>query len=559
MRWLFLLLFASHALSEAKSDRPVPPVILVPGDGGSQMEAMLDKPEVVHYICSKKTTYWFDLWLNMELLMPEIIDCWIDNMRLVYNSTTHTTKNSPGVKIRMPGFGNTDTVEWLDPSHRYPTGYFYDIVQAMVTSDLAYKRGTTVRGAPFDFRKAPNELQYYFDALRQLTEEMYNTSGQRVVYLLHSMGGPITWYFLGHQPQSWKDKYVEAVISLAGAWGGSIKAVKVYTAGDNLGIYLISPQNIRKEQRSAPSLAFLLPLPTVWKSDDVLVQTPEKNYTTANFKDLFEALKLPDAYNMYLDTKDLLKTLPPPGVELHCLYGHTVNTVEKLVYQEGHFPDSPEIIFGDGDGTVNIRSAKVCESFKDKQKQKVHAKPFPNMEHMAILKEVNSIAYILQVLHNITQKNEKAAAAAKSSQGKKELFMNIIKKKKVIAPSATHETLRTEESIHASAEAALNNEKTMQATATAAKTMLKTEAAIHAAAAAAKAALRKEAVDARMHEQAPAAAHKVTHVEALEKSREKNMVKQYLVQNLQDENRIKRSSVDPSAFWKTLNSNPNVS
>lgn len=203
--------------------------------------------------------------------------------------------------------------------------------------------------------------------------------------------------------------------------------------------------------------------------------------------------------------------------------------------------------------------------FKDKQKQKVYTKPFPNMEHMAILKEVNSITYIIQVLHNITQKNEKAAAAAKSSQGKKELFLNIIDKNKVIAPSSTHETLRTEESIHAAAaaaEAALNNEKAMQAAATAAKAMLKTEAAIHAAAAAAKAALRKEgvnAVDAHMHEQTPAAAPKVTHMEALEKSREKNMVKKYLVQNLQDENRIKRNSVDPSAFWKTLNSNPNVS
>lgn len=86
----------------------------------------------------------------------------IDNMRLVYNSTTRTTTNSPGVKIRLPGFGNTDTVEWLDPSHRYPTGYFYDIVQAMVTSDLAYKRGTTVRGAPFDFRKAPSNTRHPF-------------------------------------------------------------------------------------------------------------------------------------------------------------------------------------------------------------------------------------------------------------------------------------------------------------------------------------------------------------------------------------------------------------
>lgn len=202
--------------------------------------------------------------------------------------------------------------------------------------------------------------------------------------------------------------------------------------------------------------------------------------------------------------------------------------------------------------------------FKDKQKQKVYTKPFPNMEHMAILKEADSIAYIIQVLNNITQKNEKAAAVTKTSQGRKELFLKITEKNEVMAPSSARETLRTEESIHAAAaaaEAALNNEKAMQAAATAAKAMLKTEAAIHAAAAAAKAALRKEgvdALDAHMYEQTPVVAPEVSHTEALEKSREKNMVKHYLVQNLQDENRIRRNSIDPSALWKTLNSNPNV-
>lgn len=440
----------------------MPPVILVPGDGGSQIEAKVDKPSVVHYICSKKTDYWFDLWLNMELLMPGIIDCWIDNMRLVYDNVTRSTRNSPGVITRVPGFGSTSTVEWLDPSHRYPTGYFFDMVQAMVTS-LGYERDVTVRGAPFDFRKAPNEQEAYFDALRHLTEKMYSATGQRVVYLLHSMGGPMMWYFLGHQPQSWKDKYVEAVISLAGAWGGSVKAVKVYTAGDNLGIYLISPRSIRSEQRSATSLSFLLPSPDLWKGDEVLVQTPKKNYTTANFKELFEALNLPNAYDIYLDTKDLLKGLPPPGVELYCLYGEGVQTVERLIYSEGKFPDSPELVFGEGDGTVNIRSAKVCESFAGKQKQKVHAKAFPVMEHMAILKNSNSILYVIEALKNITEKNEKAAAQA-------------------------------------------------------------------------------------------------THLETLEKEREKNMVEQYVVHNLNDKNNIKRNYISSSAFWKAININvmPNV-
>lgn len=53
----------------------------MPGDLGNQLEAKLDKPKVVHYLCSKKTDSYFTLWLNLELLLPVIIDCWIDNIR----------------------------------------------------------------------------------------------------------------------------------------------------------------------------------------------------------------------------------------------------------------------------------------------------------------------------------------------------------------------------------------------------------------------------------------------------------------------------------------------
>lgn len=53
----------------------------VPGDMGNQLEAKLDKPSVVHYVCSKRTDHYFTLWLNLELLLPVIIDCWIDNVR----------------------------------------------------------------------------------------------------------------------------------------------------------------------------------------------------------------------------------------------------------------------------------------------------------------------------------------------------------------------------------------------------------------------------------------------------------------------------------------------
>lgn len=50
---------------------------LVPGDGGSQLDAKLSKSQVVHYVCEKNSNDYFNIWLNLELLVPIVIDCWV--------------------------------------------------------------------------------------------------------------------------------------------------------------------------------------------------------------------------------------------------------------------------------------------------------------------------------------------------------------------------------------------------------------------------------------------------------------------------------------------------
>lgn len=40
--------------------------------------------------------------------------------------------------------------------------------------------------------------------------------------------------FLQKRTQAWKDKYIQCLVTLSGAWGGSAKAVKVFAIGNSV-------------------------------------------------------------------------------------------------------------------------------------------------------------------------------------------------------------------------------------------------------------------------------------------------------------------------------------
>lgn len=72
----------------------------------------------------------------------------------------------------------------------------------------------------------------YFSALKQLVEDTYQANGNQPVMLIaHSMGGPMSLFFLNLQTQQWKDQYIKCLVTLSAVWGGSVKAIKVYAIG----------------------------------------------------------------------------------------------------------------------------------------------------------------------------------------------------------------------------------------------------------------------------------------------------------------------------------------
>ena len=96
-----------------------------------------------------------------------------------------------------------------------------------------------------------------------------------------------------------------------------------------MGTWIVSSNSLKIEQRSNPSLAWLMPSDKFWGEDEVMLESPEVNITTKNIEDFYVKQGFPDNVLMYRDVKDLVHDLTPPGVEVFCLHGSGVPTTDK--------------------------------------------------------------------------------------------------------------------------------------------------------------------------------------------------------------------------------------
>jgi len=351
-------------------------------------------------MCSTESD-WYDLWLNLEQMVPQLIDCWVDNVKLVYDSDTRTTRNTEGVETRIPGFGNTSTVEYLDTSQRFYSVYFADLVKELV--NLGYERGVNLHGAPYDFRKAANEHHEFFRNFKVLVEDAYFTNNKtKVILMTHSMGCPMVLYFLNRQPQSWKDKFIRSLVTLAGPWGGAGRAIQVFAEGEDFGAWmLLDKKKIMRNMRTNPALTWLMPTKQIW-GDEVLIETELKNYTTSNYREMFEDFLEPHGWYMREDTENLTSDLIAPKVEVYCVHGSEVLTMEKMIYQDGIFPGVvPTEVWGDGDGTVNTRSLEACTKWRKEQEDRVYHHVLKGASHLGMLREPKHVSFITNIVDNI--------------------------------------------------------------------------------------------------------------------------------------------------------------
>lgn len=330
-----------------------------------------------------------------------MIECWIDNVKLDYNKETRTTQNTLGVETRVPGWGDPATVENLDRGIKFDIfgQYFQKIGDALV--NVGYVRNVSLRGAPYDFRRAPNENQQWFADFKTLIENsMKINQKQPVTLVCHSMGCLMSLIFLQSQSKDWKRQFIARFITISAPWGGSVKVLKVFAVGDDFGVPLLPAKILRRAQITMPSLAWLLPSKDYWTEDETLVRTVSQSYTVNDFEGYFNGLNYSNGWEMRKDTAHFLHSNQPPDVETHCLYGTQLPTVEELSYNgDDMVKTKPKIINGNGDGTVNIRSLKGCAKWSLLQEATVNVREFPSADHyFGILRKNDVIEYILSVV-----------------------------------------------------------------------------------------------------------------------------------------------------------------
>lgn len=107
----------SMGRAQVRASHNVAPVVIVPGTGGNQLEAKLTSEYVASkpWCCSFRKGF-FRLWLDVKTLFPPFTSCFADRLSLDYNPETDAYSNVKGVETRVPYFGTTEGMEYLDPS-----------------------------------------------------------------------------------------------------------------------------------------------------------------------------------------------------------------------------------------------------------------------------------------------------------------------------------------------------------------------------------------------------------------------------------------------------------
>lgn len=386
------------------------PVVLLPGLGGSVLEAILDKSGSP-FPCYDHYDKWFRIWFAIEEVLVQ--PCWFDNLDIEFNATTGNYTNTPGVQLRPKDFGGVDGVNYLTQKILgFQFGGYYDQVIATLEK-VGYVAGQNLHGAPYDWRYPATfaEKIGWMAQLQQLIETTYSNNGNLPVHIVtHSMGGPTGLYFLQSMTQAWRDQYVASFFPIAGPWSGAPNALRAVISGDNFGLSVFSWEIVKSTYfmgiaRKSGGVMSLVPNPDLNSTKAIFVYTPTKNYTLEDFPQLFQDINSPISQTVWENTNLIVESLTAPNVPVYCSYGTGTPTEVAYTYPKGFTGDdkdwNDQVVIDEsdlGDGTVPLYSLQECQIWNSKQTEPVEIKEFDLRDHGGILEDDEFLQYLLSVV-----------------------------------------------------------------------------------------------------------------------------------------------------------------
>ena len=211
--------------------------------------------------------------------------------------------------------------------------------------------------------------------MQGVIEEMYEQNNQsRVTVVVHSMGGPVSLYFLNNVvDQAWKDMYIHAYIPLSGAWDGGALTVEALISGVDENSIFIRPRlfrELRDMTRTLQSSYWLVPSPDSLGAQHVIAEVGSDQYTTAQYDALFQRASIVQGFTKYTNVKGINTGWIAPNVSTHCFYGlfpGSNNTPDAFIYETEGFPNRKptSVRMGLGDTVVNAQISEICLQWMD--------------------------------------------------------------------------------------------------------------------------------------------------------------------------------------------------
>ncbi|TVU31300.1 hypothetical protein EJB05_22982, partial [Eragrostis curvula] len=405
-----LLLPGLFVVSSLAHDAGLNPVVLLPGYSCSQLEARLTDDYHPPPACgSQKGGGWFRLWENYTAVKqdPALVPCYADQLRLLYDAVAGEYHNLPGVQTRVVDFGTTHGFGSDDPAKK-------NICMEKLVETLegaGYREGENLFGAPYDFRYAPDPASAVFSRfvsrLTLLVERASKANGNKPVILVsHSFGGYYALEFLNRSPLPWRRRFVRHFVMLCIGDGGSPLILQVLASDLAAGNTSSPPPpsnvlSFANTSRSFAATLSLLPSPKVY-GHTPLVVTRAKNYSAYDLPEFLRAVGFSgDAVARYR-TRALPATLNfrAPLVPMTCINGEGVQTIEQLVYRDGDFSAKPQVAFGDGDGTVNLRTVLALNTVIGDDPDQGYFKSIliPNVTHNGMISDDSALKRVVLTL-----------------------------------------------------------------------------------------------------------------------------------------------------------------